>query len=165
MSDDFATYISARWPALVRSALLLGCSREEAEDVVQTALIRCYRSWDKVTRASDTDAYVYRTLINVLTKSRKRRWWGEEPTAEPADVERPDTTESLAVRHTVAATLSRMSPEHRAVLVLRFFADLSERQVAEVLGVPPGTVKSRTARALATASRDADLAQLYEEMP
>lgn len=162
MSEDFSAYVSARWPALVRSAVLLGCSYEEAEDVVQTALIRCYRSWDRVTRASDTDAYVYRVMVNCWAKSRKRRWWGEEPTADLPEPVGPDSTEDVALSDSVATALGRLPQRHRAVLVLRYVADMTEQQVAEILGIPVGTVKSRLSRAIAACAADVQLIDLQE---
>lgn len=149
---EFEEYVAARRSALVRSAVLLGCPRADAEDVVQTALLKCYRSWRRVQRADQPDAYVYRVLVNAFRDARARRWHGELPTAELPDgpVEGADPTTGLAVRRALAA----MSVQHREVLVLRYYADLSERETSEALGVPPGTVKSRTARALAALAAD-----------
>lgn len=71
---EFGEYVAARWTRLVRAAVLLGCSRPEAEDVTQTALTRCPVKWSKVQRADDRDTYVYRILVNTFTDSRRRRW-------------------------------------------------------------------------------------------
>ena len=158
--EDFTSYVDARRARLVRSAVLLGCSYQEAEDVAQTALTQCYRAWDKVRRASDIDAYVYRVLVNSLRHSRRRRWCGERPSSDLPDQSGADAAESSAVRATVRQALLRLRREDRAVLVLRFFADLSEQQVAETLGIPPGTAKSRVSRALAQLSADSDLLDL-----
>ncbi|CAI9412039.1 SigE family RNA polymerase sigma factor [Nocardioides sp. T2.26MG-1] len=149
---DFSEYVAARRPTLVRTAVLLGCPQPDAEDVVQTALLRCFRSWRRVVRADQPEAYVYRILVNTLRDARARRWTGELPTEELPDVPTPDPdlAAGLAVRQALAA----MSLLHREVLVLRYYADLSERETAEVLGVAPGTVKSRTARALAALAAD-----------
>lgn len=154
--DDFATYMAARWPDLVRTLVSLGCAAHEAEDVAQDALTRCYRSWDRVRRADDVDAYVYRTLLNVWAKSRRRRWWGEQPSEAPLDHLPPGgaTSEPLDARLDLVAELARLSLDHRTVLVLRFAADLTEAQTAAVLGVPVGTVKSRVSRALAAIDTD-----------
>jgi RNA polymerase sigma-70 factor (sigma-E family) len=147
---DFAAYMAARWPFLVRSLVLIGCPRHEAEDVAQTGLARCYASWDRVRKADDVDAYVYRTVLNCWHKSRKRRWWGEVPTEVlPEAPSTTDPTDQVLLRQALEEQLSRLTPEHREVLVLRFVADLTEPQVAEVLDVPVGTVKSRVSRALA----------------
>ncbi len=88
--EDFSAYMSGRWTTLVRSAVLLGCAQPDAEDVVQTTLARCYTAWSKVSRAGNPDAYVYRMLVNALTDSRRRRWWGERPTDSLAGARRPD---------------------------------------------------------------------------
>ena len=146
---DFAAYMAARWPFLVRSLVLIGCPRHEAEDVAQTGLARCYASWDRVRKADDIDAYVYRTVLNCWRKSHKRKWWGEAPTPVlPETVVVEDVTDRVLLRQALEVELARLTPEHREVLVLRFVGDLSESQVADVLDVPIGTVKSRVARAL-----------------
>ncbi len=143
---DFTTYVAQRRTLLVRTAVLLGCPRADAEDIVQTALLKCYRSWRRVARADHPDAYVHRVLVTTLADARARRWHGELPTETlPDHADGADPTGGIAVRRALAA----LSPEHREVLVLRFYADLPERDTAVVLGVAPGTVKSRTSRALA----------------
>lgn len=149
---EFEEYVVARRVALVRSAVLLGCPPGDAEDVVQTALLKCYRSWRRVQRADRPDAYVYRVLVNTLRDARARRWHGELPTEVLPDaaVDGPDPTTGIAVRRALAA----MSLQHREVLVLRYYVDLSEREAAAALGIAVGTVKSRTARALAALAAD-----------
>ncbi len=72
--EEYSVYVGARWPALLRSAVLLGCTVHEAEDLVQASLVKCYVSWDKVMRATDRDAYVYRVLVNTH-RSNHKRWW------------------------------------------------------------------------------------------
>ncbi|WP_183095400.1 SigE family RNA polymerase sigma factor [Nocardioides stalactiti] len=146
---DFTSYVAARRTRLVRTAVLLGCPQADAEDLVQTALLKCYRSWRRVARADHPDAYVHRVLVTTLTDARARRWNGELPTDTLPDhaddrADHADPTGGIAVRR----ALADLSAEHREVLVLRFYADLSERDTARALGVAPGTVKSRTSRAL-----------------
>ena len=152
---DFSEYVGARRPTLVRSAVLLGCDVHEAEDLVQTTLTKVLRSWRRVSRADRPDAYVYRILVNAFHDSRARRWRGELPTADLPDtpIHDVDVETGLAVRRALAA----MSPEHCEVLVLRYYADLSERETADVLRLPAGTVKSRTARALKALSADQNI--------
>jgi len=149
---EFSEYVAARRTQLVRSAVLLGCPASDAEDLVQSTLTKAYRSWSRVSRASQPDAYVYRILTNTLRDARNRRWTSEVPTNTlPATVsEDADPTTGLAVRRALAT----MSREHREVLVLRFYADLSEAETAAALGIPAGTAKSRTARALAALAAD-----------
>ena len=154
---EYAEYVAARRPRLVRSAVLMGCPEADAEDLVQTVLAKVLRSWRKVRAADSPDAYVQRILLNTLHDTRSRRWHGEVPTELLPEVvvDAPDLAEGIAVRRALAA----MSPEHRQVLVLRFFADLSERDTALALGVAPGTVKSRTARALKALAADQNIAR------
>lgn len=80
VESDFTAYVRARRETLVRAAVLLGCSVPEAEDLVQTALVRCYRSWGRVLAADDSDADVFRVLFNCVNSSRSRRWVNEQPT-------------------------------------------------------------------------------------
>ncbi|MBA3308955.1 MAG: SigE family RNA polymerase sigma factor [Nocardioidaceae bacterium] len=150
---DFASYMSARWARLVRAGLLLGCSPPEAEDLVQSTLLRCYVSWDKVSASSDRDAYVYRALMNTHAQSRRRRWWRSE---QPSDDEFPDVGDDLTdvadqvtSQQMLRVALGRLPVPYRQVVVLRYYADLTEQQVAHVLDIPVGTVKSRTSRGLA----------------
>lgn len=159
--EDFSTYVAARWASLVRVGVYLGCTQPEAEDLVQSTLLRCYRSWSRVRRADRVDAYVHRALVNTFTKSRRRRWGGEVPTSELPESPGRDATVVSDARADLHRALGRLSPDHRAVLVLRFVADLTEQQAADALGIPLGTVKSRVTRALAAI----DQRDLTEEMP
>lgn len=161
MYEDFADFVASQRPRMVRTTVLLGCPEADAEDVVQTALARCLRGWPSVCNAENRDAYVNRVLINALNNARARKWNGELPTEVLPDrtTAPPALADGLVVRRALAA----MSTEHREVLVLRFFADLSERQTADVLALPRGTVKSRTARALAALSAHQDIVTLTSE--
>lgn len=159
--EDYAAYVNARWAGLVRAAVLLGCSRPDAEDTVQATLVRCYVSWSKVQGATDRDAYVYRMLVNTLTTSRRRRWWAERPTAElTAAAEPVDEFDQADVTDGVRRAVAQLGTDSRAVVVLRYYADLSERQTADALGIPVGTVKSRMSRALAQLALDPHLSDL-----
>jgi RNA polymerase sigma-70 factor (sigma-E family) len=160
--DGYRAFVVARYGPLVRTAVLLGCRRADAEDAAQDALARCYTAWSRVRVADDREAYAYRVLLNGLARDRRRRWRGEVPHADPPepDVSR-DSLPDVPLREVVRAALDRLTREHRQVLVLRFFADLSERRTADVLGIPAGTVKSRTARAIAMLGADAAIADLF----
>lgn len=161
--EDFSAYATARWASLVRAAILLGCAHAEAEDLAQTVLIRCYISWEKVMKADDRDAYVYRTLLNAHATSRRRRWWSERPSADVAvDRHSADAFGLADLTDSVRRALAALGEQARAVVVLRYYADLSERQTAEVLGIPAGTVKSRLSRALTQLAGDPHLADLTE---
>ncbi|MFC6345030.1 SigE family RNA polymerase sigma factor [Nocardioides hankookensis] len=159
--DDYRAFIDARYARLVRAAILFGCREQDAEDAVQEALIRCYTAWGRVSAADDRDAYVYRVLVNGITRGRRRRWRGEIPyqdLPEPQPADDPATTVSLS--QSVRRSLGRLGPDQRQVVVLRYFDDLTENQVATVLGIRPGTVKSRASRAIAALSEDGSLREL-----
>ena len=160
--DDFTEYATARWSRLVRSAILLGCSEAEAEDVVQATLERCLIHWRKVERADDRDAYVHRILLNVFTGSRRRRWTSEIVTSETPEGSHPDPTADVDVTDAVERGLKRLPYDQRAAVVLRYYSHLTEHQMAEVLGVPAGTIKSRLSRALATLASDPSLGELRD---
>jgi RNA polymerase sigma-70 factor (sigma-E family) len=158
VDEDYRGFVQARYGPLVRTAMLMGCSRQDAEDAAQDALARCYGSWARVRAADDPEAYAYRVLVNGLARARRRRWRGEVPHADPPEPAAGAGLETAVLqRATVRAALARLSREHREVLVLRFFADLTESRTAAVLGIPAGTVKSRTARALAQLATDPTL--------
>ncbi len=158
--QGFEEYAAARWPRLVRSAGLLGADPHAAEDLVQQVLTRCYHSWDRVQRAGDADAYVHRMLVNAHIDSRRRRWWGERPTAELPESPGPDEGDALGSRDAVRQALARLGVEQRQVVVLRYYADLSEQQTADALGIAVGTVKSRASRALRALEDDPHLVEL-----
>jgi RNA polymerase sigma-70 factor (sigma-E family) len=146
--DEFSAYVAARWRTLVRAAVLLGCSRHDAEDVVQTALARCYVAWSKVCRADNRDAYVYRTVVNTLRDSQRRHWWRERPAASVPDVSRPDETVGVDLADAIERALHQLTADQGSVVGLRYYAHLTDLETATTLGVPVGTVKSRLSRAL-----------------
>ncbi len=160
--EDFSSYVTARWTTLVRSAVFLGCSLEEAQDLVQTTLMKSYVAWARVSRADDRDGYVYRVLLNSLRDSRRRRWWGERPTAELPESHTQDETTGIDVADAVHRALAGLDPTFREVVVLRYFANLGEQQTANALRIPVGTVKSRLSRALRQLADNDHLADLRE---
>lgn len=154
---DFADYARDAWGSLVRSAVFLGCGSHEAEDLAQTTLVRCYTAWPQVRVADNRSAYVYRMLLNCLRDSKRRRWWGERATERLPETAGPDRTAGVDTADAVHRALAGLSKPNRDVVVLRYFAGLSEAETAEALGVPAGTVKSRLSRSLAALSADAHL--------
>jgi RNA polymerase sigma-70 factor (sigma-E family) len=121
-----------------------------AEDLTQTAFAKLYLAWARINRREALDAYVRRVIVHVFLDER-RPWRRERSTAPEGDAFRqsrddPDVAERLALR----AALAAVPPRQRATLVLRFWADLSVEETAQVLGCSAGTVKSQTARGLAT---------------
>jgi RNA polymerase sigma-70 factor (sigma-E family) len=156
--EEFAAYMAARWPAFVRTAVLLGCPLHDAEDVAQTAFARCFVSWSKLSKADDADAYAYRVLINVFNDSRRTRWWRHErPAADVPEGAPIDAMSAVDRADAMSRALAELGTGQRGVVVLRFYAGLSEARTAEALGVPVGTVKSRQARALRQLAESAHL--------
>ncbi|GAA4714902.1 sigma factor-like helix-turn-helix DNA-binding protein [Nocardioides conyzicola] len=140
---DFAAYLAARWPFLVRTLVLLGCGRQEAAEVAQAGLSRCYRDWERVRRSDDVDAYVYATVLGCLHKRRRR---SGKPAVEPPPVE--VETESVLLRRALEVELGALDADELQAVVLRFVADLSEAQVADVLDVPLESVQARVTHGL-----------------
>lgn len=142
----FDAFVAARGDALWRSAWLLTGDHQLAEDLVQTALAKSWRAWARVG-ADGFEPYVRRVLFTTYVAWWRRRWRGERPTGELP--ERPSAGEDSDTRRDLVAALATLPRGQRAVVVLRYFEDLTERETAEVLGVTVGTVKSQSARALA----------------
>ena len=149
---DFSAYLVARWPGLVRSLVLLGCRYAEAELVARDGLARCHASWAKDRDSDDIDVHVYRVVLDRLEHQRKHdRGDGSADVPEPPlllDPSRADPAQRLALRRALEHSLSEVQPEERTVLVLRFVAELSEVQVADVLDVPVFEVRERQAAGL-----------------
>ncbi|MEO9325583.1 SigE family RNA polymerase sigma factor [Nocardioides sp. C4-1] len=149
--DDF---VAARSTALWRSAFLLTGDRHKAEDLLQAALVKTWRRWDRIghgsSRSHETaEAYVRRALATTYTDWWRRRWRGELPTGElPERAGDVDEAARAEVRHDVLTALAALPRGQRAVLVLRYFDDLTEQQTADALGVSVGTVKSQASRAM-----------------
>jgi RNA polymerase sigma-70 factor (sigma-E family) len=146
---EFAEYMAARQPSLLRTAYLLTGDRHTAEDLVQTALAKLYLSWDRVQRQEAVDGYVRRILVNEHNSMWRRPWKRRETTtAELPEQTAPESPGSHSLElWDLVQTLPR---KQRAAVVLRYYEELSEAETAAVLGVSVGTVKSQTSRALAT---------------
>jgi RNA polymerase sigma-70 factor (sigma-E family) len=144
--EEFRSFMTARSPALLRTAYLLTGDRGVAEDLVQTALARAYRHWGRVRSTGNPDAYVRRILVN-----ERNRWWRRDRDVVTGDLpDRPGPDEPAAVdeRDRLWWALRQMPPRTRAVLVLRYWEDLSEADTAELLGCSVGSVKSQASRGL-----------------
>jgi RNA polymerase sigma-70 factor (sigma-E family) len=145
-TSDFADWVASRQHRLVRTAYLMTGDLHRAEDLAQEALIKVGARWERL-RDGNPDAYIRTVLYrdNVSWWRRRRR---ESPVAQVRDVatsRHDDETErGIVLRNALAG----LTAKQRAVLVLRYFDDLSERETAEILGVSVGTVKSQTNAAL-----------------
>ena len=146
---EFSAYLAARQPSLLRTAYLLTGDRHQAEDLVQTAFAKLYLAWDKVQQRDSLDGYVRRILVNEHNSLWRRGWKKRE---HPSDV-MPEQHYHDAYDDGRGAALwevvQTLPKKARAVVVLRYYEQLSEAETAEVLGVSVGTVKSQTNRSLA----------------
>ena len=140
--DEFAT---TRRPALLRTAYLLTGHAEDAEDLVQTTLIRVVPKWGKIQ--DNPEPYVRKVLAREATNRWRTRRWRETSVEHLPDREAAEP--SLTWNITVRDALLRLPPRQRAVIVLRFYDDLTEPETAATLGIAIGTVKSQTSDALA----------------
>ena len=140
---EFARAASAR---LVHAAFLMTGDHHLAEDAAQTALVRTYASWSRI-RDDDAYGYARRILVNHLVDGW-RRPIREYPTEEVPEQRRDDVADEVATRRWLTAILGALSPRERAIVVLRYYFDLPEAQVARELAISVGTVKSTSSRAL-----------------
>jgi RNA polymerase sigma-70 factor (sigma-E family) len=145
----FRSFVAGRSQALLSTAYLLTHDWGRAEDLVQSALVRSWLSWRRI--AGNPEPYVRRVLVNEYASWWRRRWRGEVPTAVLPDrpTGAPDGTTALDARDAMWQLLARLPRRQRAVVVLRYYEELSEREIADVLGCSVGTVKSQAAKAMA----------------
>jgi RNA polymerase sigma-70 factor (sigma-E family) len=153
--ESFEAFVAARSAALLRTAVLLTGDRHLAEDLVQTALARTWPRWSRLD--TNPEAYVRRTLVNTYASWWRRRWNGETPTDALPDRAQPAGADADAA-YDLRQALTGLPRRQRAVVVLRYFDDLTEAQVAAALGCSVGTVKSQTSKALAKLRVDPALA-------
>jgi RNA polymerase sigma-70 factor (sigma-E family) len=170
--DGFEEFMTSRWAGLVRLAFGLTGDRWLAEDLAQTALASAFAAWWRVRRADDPDAYVRRILINA-SKSRFRRGRVREQPPAPAEVPGAgaaasagaDPAAAVAERSALLTALAALPPRQRAVVVLRYWEDLTDAQAGALLGCSASTVRSQAARALAKLRADAALADIDPRGP
>ncbi len=151
LDAEFSAWMTARQPALLRTAYLLTGDHHSAEDLVQTTLAKVYLSWAKVERREAIDGYARRIMVNENNSIWRRAWKKREVAVDvvpdrQAHEDRYDEGQGSALWEFVQ-TLPR---KQRAVIVLRYYEGLSEAEIADVLGISTGTVKSQASRALAT---------------
>lgn len=143
--EVFRALVANRYPALVRTAFLLTGDRGHAEDLVQQSLLKVYEALRRGADPSSMEAYTRTTMLRLSLRWRQTLWRTEKPAPVP-DV---GTTSEVDSGLQVRLALMSLPRDQRAVVVLRYFEGLSESETADALGVAPGTVKSRTSRALA----------------
>ena len=154
--EEFTEWMTARQGVLFRTAYLVAGDRQTAEDLVQTAAAKLYLAWDRVSERGNVDAYMRRIIINENNSLWRRPWKKRERVVDDVpesgyvdartDPEQADPVETAALWSAVQA----LPPRQRAVIVLRYYQDLSEAEIADTLQISPGTVKSQASRAMST---------------
>jgi RNA polymerase sigma-70 factor (sigma-E family) len=156
-SDGFAEFVSVRSARLLRTAYLLTQDWARAEDLLQTSLAKAWFAWSRIE--ANPEPYVRKIIVNTYASWWRRRWNTEELTSELPErgTGGPDEHAAVDERDALWRALRRLPRRQRAVIVLRYFEDLSEAEVADALGTAVGTVKSQAARALAKLRIDPEL--------
>ncbi|WP_210589143.1 SigE family RNA polymerase sigma factor [Streptomyces sp. GESEQ-35] len=149
-AGEFDEFVAARWSGLFHLArLLTGGDRHRAEDLLQESLVKLWFVWPKISEEAP-EAYVRKVLARAAARSARRRWWGERPVEQLPDVAVPgDVSAAVAERSRLEAALAQLTPRQRAAVVLRYYQDLPEAQVAQALGCPVGTARSHASRGVA----------------
>ncbi len=160
-SDDdaaFRDYVLTRGTALLRMAIMLTGNKADGEDLVQAALAKTYLAWDKINDHAALDAYVRRAMVNThISWWRRRRRIEEFPTDVLPDQVVADHARESDMAEVVRRALDRLPQRMRAAVMLRYFDDMTEPEIAAALGISLGTVKSTVSRAVARLRIDAEL--------
>lgn len=148
---DFQEFFLASWPRLMRSTYAVTRDHQRAEDAVQVAFAQAHARWGRVSRVGDPLAYVRRIAFHQALSQRRLAFRRREvTTAALSDLAMSTEQPNVEARLDLWEAIGRLPARQRAVVVLRYYEDLSERQIAETLGIRPGTVKSQASAALAT---------------
>lgn len=153
---EFDEFVVARSSGLLRTAYLLTHDHATAEDLLQTALTKAWFAWSKVE--GRPEPYVRKILVNTYATWWRRKWNGEHPTDVLPESAQVDRTDGVDASHDLWTAMERLPRRQRAVIVLRYFEDLSEAETADALGCSVGTVKSQASKALAKLRIDPALA-------
>ncbi len=154
---DFDDFVAARSTTLLRTAYLLTHDHALAEDLLQTALTKSWFAWGRIS--GNPEAYVRKVLVNTYSSWWRRRWNGEQATEDVPERDVVDTADAITAEHDLWSAMERLPRRQRAVIVLRYFEDLTEVQTADALGCSVGTVKSQASKALAKLRIDPGLAE------
>jgi RNA polymerase sigma-70 factor (sigma-E family) len=164
--DGFAEFVGARYTALVRHGILLTGDRGHGEDLAQEALVKTYRAWGRLHPDGDADAYTRQVMVRAAWRAGRRLWRREIPTAELPERRAADPYGPRDTARLVLDALRGLPAQQRVVLVLRYWAGLSEQEIAAMLSCSAGTVKSRASRAISALRRvDGPLAEAFERIP
>lgn len=155
--DAFRDYVLGRSRALLRTAYLITGNRTDAEDLLQTSLAKTYLAWGRIRERENVDAYVRRVMVNTHTSLWRRRKIDESPMEFVPERAGRDATADLDLHDALWAALETLPKKMRAAVVLRYYEDLPEAEVAQILGCSVGTVKSQVSRALVKLRTNAGL--------
>ena len=154
----FGEYVRSRSQALLRAAQAMTGNRADAEDLLQATFVKAYQSWERIDDPAALDTYVRRVMTNTHISGWRKRRVDEYPTDElPDSPSAEDATRDSDLRDVVQRAIDRLPRQMRAAVMLRYYDDMTEPEVAAALGVSVGTVKSTVARAVAKLRRDAEL--------
>jgi RNA polymerase sigma-70 factor (sigma-E family) len=150
VEESFTAFVRASGERHLRVAVLLTGDWHAAEDLVQASLVKLYRAWPGVDQAcGDPDAYLRRIMVNTHRSWWRARWRREAPVAQlPDGPGRGEDADQRALAVSIRQALRRLSPRQRAVLVLRYYEDLPEAEIASLLGCSAGSVKAHAHRGL-----------------
>jgi len=154
---EFRDYVTARGRALLRTAYLLTGNLADAEDLLQAALAKTYLAWDRIEDRGALDGYVRRAMVNTHISWWRRRRVQEFPTDELPDQVIADPASDSDLQEALREAIDRLPQRMRTAVMLRYYEDMTEAEVAERLGVSLGTVKSTVSRAVAKLRIDAGL--------
>jgi RNA polymerase sigma-70 factor (sigma-E family) len=147
-APSFQEYAASAWPWLYRCSYLLTGNHADAEDLAQQTLLQAYQSWAKVSRADQPAAYLRRMLTNLYISQRRPKARKLELLTDAPPEPRPSPMAGPEDRMALWPHIASLPPRQRAVVVLRYYEQLSEREIAEALGCSTGNVKSTAHRAL-----------------
>jgi RNA polymerase sigma-70 factor (sigma-E family) len=154
----FTRFVHESSARLLRTAWLLTSHREQAQDLTQLAFAKTFAAWRRV-RYDDAEAYARRVMVNSYIDWWRRAPWRERPTEQlPQHIAVPDHAQAIDERTALVAALVQLTRRERTIVVLRYYVDLSEAEVAAHVGVSVGTVKSTSSKALAKLRRSPNLA-------
>jgi RNA polymerase sigma-70 factor (sigma-E family) len=162
---EFEEYVSARGQELVRLGFTVSGDYQRAEDLAQIALMQAFRSWRKVRNTDDPHHYVRRILVNEYLSMTRRRSFREAPTAD-LDPQHtvPDHAAHVVNSDDLWRALANLSARERVVLVLRYYQDLDDQTIADVLGIKPSSVRATASRALASLRKARDSNRVDERL-
>ncbi|MFI6458278.1 SigE family RNA polymerase sigma factor [Streptosporangium amethystogenes] len=157
--EEFREYVVARGPALLRAAYQLTGNPSDAEDLLQVALVKTYLAWDRIQDHAALDRYVRRTMVNINISWWRRRKLEEYPSEELPE---PMLAGGPHLPERVEQALDRLPTRMRTAVVLRYYEDMTESEIAKTLGISVGTVKSTVSRGMAKLRGDLTLSDPRE---